>query len=312
MLGWLVVRNLKLTLAYDGAAFHGWQKQPDLRTVQSTVEQAVRRVIRHQVHVVGASRTDAGVHAAGQVANFWSISSLPAQTLFHAIGARLPKDSTLIHLAEVPLAFHATRSAIAKLYRYRVFADRGRPVEELLHACTYHFWHPLDLSAMARAAETFVGTHDFSAMASRGNARSSNVRHVDRCDVYRVGREVRFDVVGNGFLYNMVRNMVGTLLEVGRGAWPPGRVAEILKSQDRRQAGPTAPARGLCLRWVRYDLAAVPRELPPIPPQPHFKQITEAPAVQEVAKPGRGTRPTESSLAPVMPPGTDLDEEPSG
>lgn len=292
------MRNFKLTVAYDGAAFHGWQRQPGLRTVQETLEQALRRVLRHQVYVIGAGRTDSGVHAAGQEANVFTTTTLPPKTVFHAVGARLPKDMTLIHLEPVPLSFHATRSAISKLYRYRAFADRGRPVEALLHHCTYHFWHVLDVDRMREAARAFIGTHDFSALASKGSERTHNVRTVFRCDVYRVGREVRFDVEGSGFLYNQVRNMVGTLLEVGRGQWPPQRVAEIIASRDRAQAGPTAPARGLCLQWVRYDL----RSLPPDPPG----SATE-PSIDRPATPGAS-----SSTMPTLPPGIDLEEEPSG
>lgn len=288
------MRNFKLTLAYDGSAFKGWQRQPGQRTVQDTVEQAVRRVVRHQVHVFGAGRTDAGVHAAGQVANVYSLTVMPAQTAFHAIGARLPKDCTLIHLDEVPLSFHATVSAVSKLYRYRVFNAPARPVETLASSFVYHFWHPLDVEAMRDAARHLVGTLDFSAFASRGNKRTHCVRTVLRLDIYRVGLEVRFDVIGTGFLYNQVRNMVGTLIEVGRGHWPSEQVRAIRDSLDRTQAGPTAPARGLCMQWVRYDL-------PGLPPDPPAEPVAaaESPRLQ-------------SSLEPVMPPGTELEEEPSG
>jgi len=293
------MRNFKLTLAYDGAAFYGWQRQPGFRTVQDTVEQAVRRVVRHQIYIFGAGRTDSGVHAAGQEANFFTLSGLPPQTLFHAIGSRLPKDCTLINLTQVPLAFHATQSAVSKLYRYRVFNAHGRPVEHLLHNCTYHVWQPLDLPAMRKAAALLVGTHDFSAFAASGNQRTTNVRTILRCDIYRVGLELRFDVIGTGFLYNQVRNMVGTLLEFGRGKWPPEHMTHILASLDRRQAGPTAPARGLCMRWVRYNLANLPPDPPTTEP---FTIGREAPVL---------TR-THSSLDPVMPPGANQEEEPSG
>ncbi len=293
------MRNFKLTLAYDGAAFKGWQRQPGQRTVQDTVEQAVRRVVRHQVHVFGAGRTDAGVHAAGQEANFFTLTGMPAMTAFHAIGSRLPKDCTLIHLEEVPLAFHATHSAIKKLYRYRVFSVPGRPVEQLASNYVYHFWHPLNTDAMREAARHIIGTYDFTAFASRGNKRLNCVRTVLRIDIYRVGLEVRFDVIGTGFLYNQVRNMVGTLIEVGRGQWPSDQVRAIRDSLDRTQAGPTAPARGLCMQWVHYDVA----NLPPDPPcEGSVSTGRAAPDAARLA----------SSLDPVMPPNTDMDEEPSG
>src|SRR5262249_6022052 len=175
-----------------------WQRQPGQRTVQDTIEQAIRRVVRHQVHLFGAGRTDAGVHAAGQVGNVFTLTTMPAMTAFHAIGSRLPKDCSLIHLAEVPLAFHATHSAISKLYRYRVYNAPGRPVEQLADRLAYHFWHPLNVDAMRAAARHLVGTYDFSALASRGNKRIDCVRTVVRTDVYRIGLEVRFDIIGTG------------------------------------------------------------------------------------------------------------------
>lgn len=247
-----MLRNLYLRLAYDGTEFHGWQKQPGLRTVQDVLEQAVRRVVRHQVELAGSGRTDAGVHAVGQVASFVADCPIPTDRLRHAIGARLPKDLSIMELFEAHPEFHATRSAICKLYRYRIFHARRRPVEQHLHRCTYHWWMPLDPERMRAAARHFIGEMDFSAMASKGVERTSHVRTVLRCDVERHYDEVRVDVIGTGFLYNQVRNMVGTLIEVGRGYWPPEQVAEILASKDRANAGPTAPARGLCLQWVRY------------------------------------------------------------
>jgi len=245
-------RNIRLLLAYDGGDFHGWQRQPGLRTVQGVLEQAVRRVVRHQVMITGAGRTDAGVHAAGQVANFLTDSQIACANLFRAIGGRLPKDVTLFDVREVPRTFHATRSAIGKLYRYTIYNAPGRPVQRFRQRYCYHFWQPLDVERMRQAAEAFVGEKDFAAMASKGDERENTVRTVFRCQVYRRFEEICIDVEGRGFLYNQVRNMVGTLIEVGRGHWPVTCIAEILASRDRRNAGPTAPARGLCLQWVRY------------------------------------------------------------
>lgn len=253
-----MVRNIKLLIAYDGTEFHGWQRQPDMRTVQACIEQAARRVVRHQVDVIGAGRTDAGVHAAGQVANWITTSDIPVSNLFRAIGGRIPKDITLVDAREVPLNFHATRCATEKLYRYTIHNAPGRPVERMRQRYVYHFWQPLDAERMQEAARAFVGEQDFAAMASKGDERESTVRTVYSCNIYRHYDEVRVDVRGRGFLYNQVRNMVGTLVEVGRGHWEPDRVAAILASKDRREAGPTAPARGLCLQWVRYNLASLP------------------------------------------------------
>lgn len=250
-------RNIRLLLAYDGTDFHGWQTQPGLRTVQETVEQAIRRVARHQVMLVGSGRTDAGVHAHGQVANFHTSHTMPCERLQHAIGGRLPKDISIIQVSEVPPAFWASRDAVSKLYRYTIYASRHRPVETLQHRYAYHFWHPLDVGKMRAAAGLLTGEHDFAAFATRGSPRQSTVRRIFHLDVYRHGNHIYVDVEGNGFLYNQVRNIVGTLVEVGRGHWPPEQMVDILASGDRSQAGPTAPARGLCLQWVRYDLPAL-------------------------------------------------------
>ena len=245
-------RNIYLLVAYDGTEFHGWQNQPGLRTVQGVLEQAIRRAVRHQVGLAGSGRTDAGVHAAGHVGSFRTQSELSPDKLRHSIGSRLPKDVSIEALHDVHPDFNATRSAISKLYRYRIFNAERRPVERLAQRYAYHFWQPLDVQRMRAGATHFVGERDFSAMAASGGERESMVRSVFRCDVERHFDEIRIDVEGGGFLYKQVRNMVGTLINVGRGAWGPGQVAEILAGRDRSKAGPTVPARGLCLQWVRY------------------------------------------------------------
>ena len=298
-----MMRNLMLTLAYDGADFHGWQHQPELRTVQGCLEQALRRVVRHQVMVVGCSRTDAGVHAAGYVANFYTTTPAPNLAIYRSVGSRLPKDLTLMHLAEVPLTFHATKSAVSKLYRYRLHAVRGRPCEVLAQRSTYHVWTPLDEDAMRVAADVLIGTYDFSSFASTGNVRESNIRTVRRIEIYRHGEELRFDIEGDGFLYKQVRNMVGTLIEIGRGHWPTERMREILDAKDRSKAGPTAPSRGLCLQWVRYDI-------PNLPP-PSADLLERAARARPPA--GAECADVESRERTVAPSLTDdgLDEEPA-
>jgi tRNA pseudouridine38-40 synthase len=247
-----MVRNIAMCVAYDGTEFYGWQDQPELRTVQSVLEQAVRRAVRHQVSLTGSGRTDRGVHAAGHVSSFPTTNCLPVERLQHSIGARLPKDISIVSLRDVRADFHATRSATSKLYRYRIYNTAGRPVEIHVQQYAYHFWHHLDVDRMREAARLFVGTQDFAAMAGKGAPRQTTVRTVLRCDVERHFDEVRIDVEGDGFLYKQVRNMAGTLIAVGRGQWEPQRVSCILDSRDRANAGATAPARGLCLQWVRY------------------------------------------------------------
>lgn len=257
-------RNLLFVLAYDGTDFHGWQAQPEQRTVQGVLEEVARKVLRHAVYIHGSGRTDAGVHAAGQVANFLTEGDIPVDRLRHALGSRLPRDLSLLRGREVGLGFVASRHAMSKLYRYRVYAAASRPVTVLQQRYTHHFWHPLDAERMRAAGRHFVGTHDFAALASKGSERFSTVRTVVRCEVYRRYDELRFDIEGTGFLYNQVRNMVGTLVEVGRGHWEPEQVGEILAGRDRSQAGPTAPAKGLCLQWVRYPPARLRPEAPQV------------------------------------------------
>jgi tRNA pseudouridine38-40 synthase len=249
-----MLRNIKLTLAYDGTGFHGWQAQPGLRTVQGAVTEVARRIFREPVGVVGASRTDAGVHARGQVAHVRTDTAIPVQNLRRALGHRLPEDIALLDAVEAPLDFHAIRDARRKLYRYTIYNSEQRPCVDGRRHRTWHVWWPLDVDALAEAAALLVGTHDFTSFASAGsNPRESNVRTILRVDCRRAGRELTIDIEGTGFLYNQVRNMVGTLVEVGRGHWRPERVRDILAARDRAAAGPTAPPQGLCLEWIHYD-----------------------------------------------------------
>ena len=245
-------RTIYLRVAYDGTEFHGWQTQPGVRTVQSVLKHALQRVARHPVELIGSGRTDTGVHAAGQVAGFVTSCNLPAEKLRAAVASRLPEDLAVLASREVHPEFHATRGAVSKLYRYRIHNAQTSPTERRAQRTTYHFWHPLSRERMQAAARFFLGKRDFSAMAANGGMRESMVRTVFRCTVERHLSEVRIEVEGSGFLYRQVRNMVGTLIEVGRGRWEPEYVAQILESRDRSNAGPTAPARGLCLQWVRY------------------------------------------------------------
>lgn len=246
-----------MVVAYDGTEFHGWQHQPGLRTVQGVLEQSARRALRHQVALVGSGRTDRGVHAAGHVCSFDTSSELSTYRMRHAMGSRLPKDVTIVAVRDVHHTFHATRSAISKLYRYRIHNALGRPVERSAQPYCYHFWHDLEVDRMRLGARHFIGEMDFTAMTATGTVRETMVRRVIRCDVERHLDEIRIDVEGTGFLYKQVRNMVGTLLRVGCGQWEPDRVADIIASRNRANAGPTAPARGLCLRWVRYPASVL-------------------------------------------------------
>jgi tRNA pseudouridine38-40 synthase len=212
-------RSLKLTIAYDGTDFHGWQRQLGVRTAQAEIEAVARRVIRHPLEIVGASRTDAGVHARGQVAHLRTGTAIPAPNLHRAIAQRLSQDLTLVHLADVPLGFHATRQALGKLYRYRIHNDARRPVEWLDARYAWHVWYHLDLARMQAAATALQGTHDFAAFAGAGCTRSTTVRTIRRVRIQRRFNTLLIDVEGDGFLYN---------------------------------PGPTAPPHGLSLEWIKY------------------------------------------------------------
>ncbi len=245
------MRNIKLTIAYHGTAYHGWQIQAyGLPTVQGTIKAAIERVVRHPVNLNGTSRTDAGVHADGQVANFFTDRDLPPERLRLAINSRCPPDICILQACEVPEDFHAGFSAKSKLYRYRVWNSLDRPVH-LVDQC-YHCWRELDLAKMTQAADILIGRHDFAAFASSSDRKGPTVRQLFRCEIYRRPPDLFFDIEGDGFLYNMVRNIVGTLLEIGRGHWQPDRITQILASRDRTQAGPTSSAAGLTLVCVKY------------------------------------------------------------
>ena len=245
-------RNIRMVVAYNGAAYHGWQRQaPGVDTVQLRLEQACSVVLGHPVTVHGASRTDAGVHAFGQSASFETPNlSIPLRGLRRAINSRLPRDIAVKSIQEAPLDFQVSRAAADKTYRYRIYVAPARPVE--LHQQVYHYWRSLDVEAMRQAAWRLVGTHDFRGFATSLEDRENTVRTIFRCEVSEEGPEIHVHVQGNGFLYNMVRNIVGTLIEIGRGRWDPDRIDKILASLDRSDAGPTAPPDGLTLVCVHY------------------------------------------------------------
>jgi len=249
------VRRYKIEIAYDGSGFHGWQKQeppdaPALRTVQGVVEQVLNRVFKQPIVLVGASRTDAGVHARGQVAHFDAASRIPLERMALAINSRLPDDIEVRKVEVVPPNFDAIRWAVTKQYTYTIHNSPHRPLG--LRHMVYHCWYPLDVDRMNDAAHRLLGEHDFEGFSAAGHGRECTVRTIHRCDVTRDGERVIITVEGNGFLWNMVRIIAGTLVEVGRGLFGPSRIDEILASTDRQQAGPTLPPNGLCLEWIKH------------------------------------------------------------
>jgi tRNA pseudouridine38-40 synthase len=245
------MRNLRLTLSYDGTDFHGWQTQPQQRTVQQTLEDALAALTQERVRVNASGRTDTGVHAVGQVVNVRLESRLSPEVLLRGLNAHLPDDVVVREAADVPDTFDANRDARRKLYRY-VLHDGPVPDLFLRRYC-HHVRHRLDAAAMARAAVCLRGRHDFHSFETDWPNRASSVRTVTHLTVNRFGDWLWLDVEADGFLYNMVRAIAGTLLNVGRGYWPETEVEAILRAEDRTRAGPTAPAQGLFLMRVTYD-----------------------------------------------------------
>ena len=244
------MRNLKLILAYDGTDFSGWQRQPDRRTVQQELEEALGRLTGVEPATTASGRTDAGVHALGQVVHFYTASRHPPETFVKALNAMLLRDVRVLDAREVPQAFHATVDARSKRYRYVI--DNAPVADPFRLRYAYHVHPRLDAPAMDRAAQLLAGRHDFHSFETHWPNRTSSVRTIFDIAVTRAGDLITFEVEADGFLYNMVRSIMGTLLYVGLGKWPGSRVAAALAAEDRAQAGPTAPPQGLFLVQVRY------------------------------------------------------------
>jgi tRNA pseudouridine38-40 synthase len=246
----MTARNIRLTISYDGSDYHGWQTQPGRKTIQQTLTDAIQNLIGSEVRVHAASRTDASVSALGQVALVQIDSPIPTENLAEAITHRLPQDIAVTEAAEVPLGFDLISAVKSKLYRYTIFTGRPRPVLKIRHC--WHLPTELDTTAMAQAAKKLVGKKDFKSFAAAADKRESSVRTIFHCEVTAENHRIYVDVEGDAFLYNMVRNIVGTLVEVGTGRWPPEKMEEILEAKDRKAAGPIAPANALCLMWIKY------------------------------------------------------------
>ncbi len=250
--------KFRLTLEYDGAGFAGWQVQPGgTRTVQGALEAALARIAGHACHAVGASRTDAGVHAEGQVASVDLETRLGAEALGRALNGVLPPDLAVVEAAEASASFHARRSARAKLYRYRIWNGPGP--SPLRAAWTHRASTPLDLAAMRQAASLLLGSHDFRSFQAARSAPGPTARRLARVDVRGETRaEVQIWVEGDAFLRHMVRILAGTLVEVGIGRRDADSIPAVLAARERSRAGRTASARGLCLVRVEYG----PEEIP--------------------------------------------------
>lgn len=247
------MRHFKLTLSYDGTAYAGWQVQPNANTIQAEVERALRQIVGDEIRVTASGRTDAGVHALAQVASFSCRTHLAAGVLRRAIDANLPRDIVALAVDEMPYAFHAIRDSVRKRYRYII--QDGRIADVFAQRYAWQIPQRLDVDAMTEAARHLVGTHDFSSFEAAGAPRANSVRTVFDISLRRQSGElfdrIIFEIEANGFLYNMVRNIVGTLVEIGKSKQPPDWIVAVLAALDRGAAGPTAPAQGLFL--VRVD-----------------------------------------------------------
>ncbi len=251
------MHNIKLTLAYDGTDFSGWQMQPGRPTIQGTLAEVLRKLTQEPLSVHGAGRTDAGVHALGQVAHFKTHSELSPAEFQRACNALLPPSIRVVAAEEVGPDFHARWQAVAKTYRYRVY--RGRVVPPFICKYVLHYPYALDIGLMQQAAPLFIGTHDFASFAASSGSEDddrerSTMREIYRAEVKETngGEELHFEVRGKSFLRFMVRKMAGTLLDVGRGRLQPGDIPRLLELCDRAKSGPTVPPQGLCMMLVEY------------------------------------------------------------
>ncbi len=244
------MQNFKMTIQYDGTNYHGWQVQANGRTVQGELTRVLSMLDHRHVTVYGAGRTDAGVHAEGQVANFFAERSFDACRLRDAINANLDRDIRVLNIQSAPPEFNSRHSARQKTYRYRIWtADVVNP---FIYRFVHHFRGELDVSEMVRAGSVLIGTHDFSAFTVANSEAEDHVRTLTRLDISRDTNEISIVVAANGFLRYMVRTIVGTLIEVGRGKRTAASVSEALESCNRSNAGPSAPANGLTLVRVDY------------------------------------------------------------
>jgi tRNA pseudouridine38-40 synthase len=244
------MRNIKLTIAYDGTDFHGWQRQPGLRTVQQVLDEAIEQLTGAAPRTNASGRTDAGVHAMGQVVHFLTASRHGPDVFVRALNATLPRDVRVLDACEKPQAFHATLDARSKRYRYRI--DNGQYASPFELRYAWHVFRRLDVEAMNRAAAPLFGRHDFRSFETDWPNRMSSVRTIFDVAVARQGDIVQVEVEADGFLYNMVRAIAGTLALVGSGKRPEEWVGDVLWAENRVEAGPTAPPQGLFLVRVDY------------------------------------------------------------
>lgn len=246
------MRNIKLTISYDGTGYRGWQLQDNGATIQGEIERAVRKVFSKKHRIYGASRTDAGVHAAGQVAHFKTASTIPINKIALALNARLPADIAVTRAEEASLDFHSQYDAKSKHYRYHILNSNSR--DPFSEKYAWRIPYKLNVTLMKKEAAVLLGRHDFRSFQASDKKERTSVRKITGIEIKKAKNKITINIRGDGFLYNMVRNIVGTLVDISRGYLPEGSMLKILKKRDRTAAGPTAPAKGLFLLEVNYLL----------------------------------------------------------
>lgn len=242
--------NIKLIIEFDGTGYHGWQSQENAKTVQDTIEAAIVKITGEHSALAGSGRTDAGVHAIAYVANFRTTSRIPPERFSYALNSVLPDDITIVWSEEAHEDFHSRFSSTGKKYRYLVCNTEHRPA--IMRNRTCHISEPLDIKLMKEAARQFVGTYDFSAFMAAGSGVENAIRTIRSVSLEKHGEIISFEIEGSGFLYNMVRIIAGTLIDVGRGKIPPDAISDIIDGKNRNNAGKTAAASGLYLVEVYY------------------------------------------------------------
>ncbi|QXM07344.1 tRNA pseudouridine(38-40) synthase TruA [Crassaminicella indica] len=250
------MKNVKLIIEYDGTNFSGWQIQPNARTVQEVIEKSLEKIMKKPVKINGSGRTDAGVHALGQVANFCEKFSIPVEKIPLALNALLPKEISIKNAIEVPKDFHARYNAVGKEYIYKIY--NGAIRSPILRNYTYFVPKPLNIEKMKMACDYFVGEHDFKGFMASKSGVVDTIRNIYALQVYKKDEILIIKAIGNGFLYNMVRIIAGTLVDVGIGKIKVEDIPYIIKSGKREKAGHTAPPQGLYLSKVFYQLPIIP------------------------------------------------------
>lgn len=245
------MRNIKLTIEYDGKCYNGWQKQPNKLNIQGEIERAIYNITKEEVDLIGSGRTDAGVHALGQVANFKTNSQISIEKLPLAINSQLKNSIVIKEAEEVNERFHSRYNAKRKTYRYII--NNSKCGTAIYRNLEYSYPFKLDAEKMKQASKYFEGEHDFKAFKSCGTSSKNSVRTIYKAIVKQEGEKIIIELTGNGFLYNMVRIISGTLLDVGLGKIQPEEIPEMIESKDRQRAGKTLPAHGLYLVEVKYD-----------------------------------------------------------